>query len=73
MSTREPTKAELTLWLRRAGTIQRKADALFAETMKLGVEHDLTDYTEGVREHVEMLVHALERSRALLSQEKANG
>lgn len=60
--TRAPTRAELARWLRRAKTIQRKADALFVETMKLGADHDLTDYTEGVRETVENLIHVLASS-----------
>lgn len=61
---REPTKREVTRWLRLASTVQRKADALFSETMVLGAGHELTDYTEGVRETVENLIHVLEALKA---------
>lgn len=56
----EPTGLQRLKWLRRAETINRKAEDLMYEvTGALGVEHPLTDYIDNVVHMSEEAVNVL--------------
>lgn len=60
MNLRQPSKTQRAAWLRRAETLQRKTEALFADILTVtGEEHLVTDYADNVVTDLESLTDVL--------------